>query len=302
MSDTARALLETYILQHALGRGSQAKTTIRRAVRLVEGLRSEQPDDVEYMALHERCLTELLYCLNDSNQREQLIGIGRQAAELAKRVAEATPDDMAHQEELATCHTDLGNAFEALKNASEAMVHYEESIRIRSGIGASKMPGVTLRIAESLMNQGVIFWSQKQDPSQAEKRFQEADRLLLSIPPDHRDDGGNADIAFGRIDVSWSGMLNTVRRFDESITRSEAGLREIEPYLKREPNDAVARDVCLKLHGNRAWAFSALGKHRESASDWTRVVELSPEPVPARYRVPLAVELVQADELARALA
>ncbi len=38
-ADTARALLDAYILQHALGQGKQAETSVRRAIGLVEGLR-----------------------------------------------------------------------------------------------------------------------------------------------------------------------------------------------------------------------------------------------------------------------
>jgi len=299
-ADTARALLDACLLQRALGHGNQAETSVHRAVRLVEGLRSERPDDIEYMALQVDCLLKLAACLGDLNQQEQIIDIGRQSVELAERVAKATPDDMAHQEQLAMCHNNLGNAFEGSKNASEAMVHYQEATKIRKRIDPSKLPGVTLRLANSLMNEGVILWGQ--NPLQAEKRFQEAERLLLSIPLDHRDEGDNSVISLGSINMNWGGMLKTLRRFDESIARSDAGLKQVEPYLRIEPHDVEAREVCLKLHGNRGLALSWLGKHRESADDWTRVVELSTEPVPAGYRVRLAMELVQSGELVRALA
>ncbi len=78
-------------------------------------------------------------------------------------------------------------------------------------------------------------------------------------------------------------------------------MKWVESYLRVEPNDAVAREVCLKLHGNRGNSFSVLGKHRESAEDWARVVELSNPPVPAAYRVRLAIERIASDDLARAL-
>jgi hypothetical protein len=75
----------------------------------------------------------------------------------------------------------------------------------------------------------------------------------------------------------------------------------LEPYLKLEPNDATARDICLKLHGNRAHALGGLQKHAESATEWARVLELSPKPIPDEYRIRLALELVPSGELARAL-
>ena len=150
------------------------------------------------------------------------------------------------------------------------------------------------------MNEGVILWGQK--TSQAEKLFQEAERLLLSIPPDHRNEGGNAVITLGQINLNWGGMLQTLTRSNEAIARSDAGLKQVEPYLRIEPNDVVAQEVCFKLHGNRGLALSGLGRHRESADDWVRVVELSTQPVPTEYRLRLAIELVYAGELVRALA
>ena len=97
-------------------------------------------------------------------------------------------------------------------------------------------------------------------------------------------------------------MLHNFHRFDESVARSDVGLKQVEPYLRIEPNDAGAREICLQLHGNRALALSELGKHRESAGDWTRVIELSSQPVPSGYRIGLACELVKVGEFARASA
>jgi hypothetical protein len=96
-------------------------------------------------------------------------------------------------------------------------------------------------------------------------------------------------------------MLHTSGRFAEAMTRADAGLHLVEPYLRNEPNDGVARDTCLKLHGNRGYALMGLGKDGESAAEWARVVELSPKPVPPIYRIRLAIELLRAGEDACAL-
>jgi hypothetical protein len=63
----------------------------------------------------------------------------------------------------------------------------------------------------------------------------------------------------------------------------------------------MARDVALKLHGNRALTLEALGRHRESVEEWTQVVELSNQPVPVGYRISLALALAQTSDLNRAL-
>jgi tRNA A-37 threonylcarbamoyl transferase component Bud32/tetratricopeptide (TPR) repeat protein len=298
-ADTARALLDAYVPQHALGQGRDAEASVRRAVRLVEGLRSEEPGDIGYMALQADCLLKLATCLGDLNQREQIIDIGRQAVELAERVVKVKLDDAVYLERLAMCHTNLANALAGLGDRPGSMLHYQKATEIRKRIDPSKLPGVTLRLAASLMNEGVHPWGQ--DSSQAEGCFREAEQLLLSIPRDRRDEGGNSVITLGQIALNWGGLLHNLGRFDESIARSSSGLKEIEPYLRIEPNDVVAREVCLKLHGNRGLALSGTGKHRESADDWKRVVELANDPVPYSYRVQLALELIYARDVGAAV-
>ena len=90
-------------------------------------------------------------------------------------------------------------------------------------------------------------------------------------------------------------------RLDEAIDQVDSALPGVEDYLRKEPNDHIARGICLKLHGNRARVFTKLQRHAEAAKDWARVVELSPEPVPDEYRVRLAIELLHVGELTLAL-
>ena len=132
------------------------------------------------MALQVDGLLRLAYCSNGLNQKEQSIDIFRQSVELAERVAKAAPDDLAHRERLALCHLNQGAALFGVKRTSEAMVHFQEATKIYESIDPSTLPGVTVRLADSLMNEGLIF--SDQNPAQAEKSFQEAERLLLSIP------------------------------------------------------------------------------------------------------------------------
>ena len=81
-------------------------------------------------------------------------------------------------------------------------------------------------------------------------------------------------ISLGHLNVNWVGMLWELMRYDQAVARADKAIDRIEAYLAAEPGDAIGRDICLKLHGNRAHALSAQGKHKESAADWTRVVAL----------------------------
>ena len=71
----------------------------------------------------------------------------------------------------------------------------------------------------------------------------------------------SVDIALGQLYVNWSGMLVTRLHFQEAIKRADAGLTRVEAFLRSEPNSGVARDTCLKLHGNRE-----LRSHRPGAA------------------------------------
>ena len=171
---------------------------------------------------------------------------------------------------------------------------------IRERIDPSKLPGVTWRLASSIVNEGVIFWNTGHE-SDAEERFCRAEVLLLSIPTERRNVGGQFDLLLAQVYLNWCGMLQLSKRCEEAVKRTDTGLSWIEPYLENEPNDRSVRYACLSLHGNRAYALKQLGRHRESAIGWTRVVELCDKPVPQQYRVKFAVELIDAGDLARAL-
>jgi hypothetical protein len=99
-------------------------------------------------------------------------------------------------------------------------------------------------------------------------------------------------LSLGQMHVNWSGLLVSIRRFDEAIARADAGLSRLEPAFRNEPNDRDLRDFCLKLHGNRAMALGQARRHREAAGEWSCVLELSAAPIPLtdRIQIPPAPE------------
>jgi tetratricopeptide (TPR) repeat protein len=296
--DTARALSEATVLLHVLGRNDEAEKSVRRALSLIKGLRAERPDDLEYMQRHVECLFRLAAYVGTNAERAgqappgEMIDANRESVDLAKRIAQAEPNVPAYQELLALCHHNLGDAFLSLGQNENALSHYQEAIAIRERIDESSLPGVTQRIGEALVNVGLMLWGKKDYP-QAEEKLRRAEKIFV--------EKGNVDVALAQLYATWSGMLHTWGRLDDAITRANAGLERIESYLGAEPNDANARGVLLKLHGNRGYALAKQGKHTDSVKDWTRVVELWDPPVPAEYRVRLAIELLAANALDKAL-
>jgi tetratricopeptide (TPR) repeat protein len=300
-ADTARAFGVISTNQYQLGRTDQAEQQVRQALELIERLRSEKPDDLDYLKLQVECLVRLSVYLDALGRPDQAIAASQESIPLAERLARASPDNLSHQEMVAFSHDACASRLRGLKRLSDARDHYRIAIEIRERLvrdrpDPAKLPALIQRHADTLMHDGLTLWNMQQNP-QAEARFREAEKLVLAIPAEQRN-----DVSLGALYACWSGMLQTSGRFDEAIDRTNAGLSRVEPYLQVEPNDAIARDAALQLHGNRAVALSSLGNHGEAAAEWTRVIDLSGQPAPARYRLGLALELLHAGELARALA
>jgi eukaryotic-like serine/threonine-protein kinase len=318
--DTAREFGILSTLQRGLGRTDQAERQVRQALDLIESLRSEHPENADYLLLQVECvmrlatyLHELAYkgrYVHDMGRAHQAVAAGEEAVRLVRLLVQAAPEKLPYREAEADCHQTFANCLRLLPRYSDARDHYRKAIEIRERLDPDpvKSPDLAQKQSDTLMNDGVTLcnmgdasWAEagfreaEARFREAEARFREVERIRRAIHVGRRN-----DVSLAQLYVDWSGFLVS-RRHDEAIARADEGLKWVEPYLRLEPKDAVARDVCLKLHGNRGFALSALGKHRESAAEWARVVELSDQPVVADYRIRLALELAPAGELDRAL-
>jgi serine/threonine protein kinase len=298
-ADTIRALGQASMYEFRLGQADRAKQNVERALQLIERYRSKRGNS-ENLVWSE--IGELMrlgsYHVALGSPDQALVPL-RKSMELMEALVRAVPDNIVYEEHLATCCNSFATALTALHRDAEALPFYEKSTVIRQRIDPRKLPGVTQRLVASVINEGMTLWHENK-PSLAEEKFRRAAKILLDIPPEQHQIGGNIDITLAQLYSNWSGALLFADRCDEAISRATAGLARIEPYLKIEPNDADARHACVCLHGNRALALAELNRHRESAAEWARVVEMNPPPVPPRYRIAWAIELVESGEPDRA--
>ena len=295
-ADTARAMGILSTVQHELGRTEQAEAQVRQALDLLEGLRSEYPDNPDYRLNQVECFNRLAAYLNTSGRAEDALSASGESIRLAESLARATPDNPAFSELVAVCHETYAGGLRLLGLFPEAGNHYSVAIEIRNRLDPARQPGLSQRQAVTLTNDGVNLWNMRRLPD-AEARFRQTEKLLLAPPAAQRD-----VLGLGRLPMNWSGLLISSNRCDEAIERCTRGLEGIDPYIRLEPNDATAVEVCLELHGNLGLALEARQRHAESAAEWARVVELSPSPVPVEYRLELAFSLVRAGDRDRALA
>jgi serine/threonine protein kinase len=300
-ADTARALNEAAMLQMLVRGQKDAEKMLRQSLRISESLLAEKPNEVEYLGIYTNCLIKLGPCLLALGDSEGAFSVDSRAAEVAKRLVANDPKSVELLELLAVAYQACGNDLLDRKLRAEARSYFEKAIDIRSRIDPAQLHGVTLRLAGALINEGSSFW-QDQAPERAEEVFRRAEKVLLSTPKESDQTVESVDVALGQLYVNWSGMLVTRLHFQEAIERADAGLTRVEAFLRSEPNSGVARETCLKLHGNRSYALIGLDRHTESAAEWARIIELAPEPVPPVYRLQFALELLKIDEPARALA
>ena len=300
-ADTARALSEASTLQHELGQTVRAEEHVRRAISLFESLQAEGRCDLEMTARHAECLARLSCYLIELKRFDEAILAAEQAVDRAEGVVRAAPEDLAHRELLAACHHDLGTACWKAGRNEDAKVHYRKAIAIRETIDQSKVPGLALTLAESLINDALVLWKGQKKLPDAEKRLVQAEKLLVS-GSNGQVESIRGDVIFAQVQGNRAGIFLESGEYKKALERVDAGLNRVEPYLKSDPNEVVVRNTCLSLHGNRAFALGALDRHAESAAEWDRVIELSDKPVPADCQVHRALELLYAGNVAEALA
>jgi serine/threonine protein kinase/tetratricopeptide (TPR) repeat protein len=299
-ADTALALNEASSLQVQVQHYAEAEKLLDRSRTLADGLLAEKPDEMEYIKIKADCLIKLGPCLLGLEKVDQALSAGAQAIAVAQRILAEDRADVVRLELLAVCYQQYGNALLAQQRRADARTYFRKAIDVRSRIDPAQLPGVTTRLAHALINEGLSFW-QEQQFSQAEAIFRRAEDVLRSVPPELQARSDNIGISLAQLLINWGGMLHTSGRYAEAVSRADEGLIHIDAYLRNEPNDAAARDMCLKLHGNRGYALMGLENHRDSAAEWARVIELAPQPVPPIYRIRLAIELLKSGENARAL-
>ena len=300
MMDTIRELGFAATLELKLGRSDRADKHLEQPLCLIEDLRKKPPDAIEFLHLEIETLMKRGNILVELGSLDRASATSRKAIESAEKLVQLAPDNIVWQELCAMCYNTYANAMHTSHRDAEAMPYYQKSTAIRERIDPSRLPGVTLRLAESIVNEGVVLWGETKI-TPAEEKFRRAGQLLLSMSPEERPSRGNRDNSLGLLYVNWSGLLHMSGRYQEAVAQADAGLSRLEPYLRNEPNDAVARRTCAYLHGNKGYALTGLAKHRESATEWTRVVELSPEPAPLPHRIRLALALAHAGDQPKAL-
>ncbi|MFO0959537.1 MAG: serine/threonine-protein kinase [Isosphaeraceae bacterium] len=272
--DTAGAAVEAANLQIALGRADQAEPILLRAGRLYEGLLEGDPDDAALLRELMTCRIKLGVLLMGRDPRRSVEALEAARALARRRVDHPGDGQRPPGLDLAWCEHNLGSARQLAGDPAAAIPHYDRAIALYEGVRGSGPGDVALdvELAESLINAGLAR-SQTGSPVAAEEYYRRADSLLeaaiLARPGDQHFLVTRCDLA-----VNLGNLEAALGRPESALECFDVGLRDIAPLLRLAPDLERIRSTALNLHGARASALEAAGRHGEAVPDWDRVLEL----------------------------
>jgi len=300
--DLARAARSAATMQLAFNRFEQAERNLGHALRLVEGLTSSQPDDVEVIREEAQVLGRLGILYNGLAQPDRAILPLLRARDKLVQMLDAGSAPSPVKAELAWCEHNLGMVFTGANRFQEAERHLGHAVTLnRSLLGenpADLRRGATL--AENLINLGHVHLSTQQLAA-AETELREAVALLEAaaggLPA-----GRNYLGSLGGALLNWSNLAKAQGHPVLALERLGRGIELVDAGLRLEPELSSLRYVSLNLHGALAELFTGLGRWQDSISHWDRVIALNAQPSMSRtYRLLRISALVQTRDYARGI-
>jgi eukaryotic-like serine/threonine-protein kinase len=300
--DTARALVHTANFHILRSQWSKAETNLVRALRLLDGLAEQSPNNAQYTAQQIDALNKLGHVQGDGGRLDEAVKTFRRGIELSERLAHAAPSSLEYGDNLAWGHHNLGSVLLSAGRWRESGPHTQKAIDVRERLIRAHPENGDLRarLGESLNNRAYGHVGEG-DLVQAEAEYRRADGWIKPLLRDaSRKDRA---ISLGDLYLNWGNLILQMGRHDAAVARYTEGIDAVERVLRDDPEWAVARVTALKLHGARAQTLVALNRYAEGVKDWERVIALADRPEEKRrFRLSLAVALARHGQAARAVA
>ena len=113
------------------------------------------------------------------------------------------------------------------------MTYYKKSTEIREVIDPAKLPGVTLRLGESLTHEGLILWTQGNNKD-AEERFARGRGIWEGASRSNTASAGTSPrFSLGNLKINWSGSLMSTGAGKKRSYSWNSALPVYEEYLRR---------------------------------------------------------------------
>ncbi len=270
--DTALTLIEVATVQSTLGRHTEAETSLKRAMSLLD----RRTDDAEEVLASRLVAWNKLGSVQLAlGKMDDAIGSYQRSQELAKRLYEEHPDKLTYQYDVAWSHHNLGAAYTAQKKFPQAEQEFVQAVQLRQLALKQQGSDHVLRqyLAESQVNLALVL-HQRGNRFDAEKHYAEAEQSMRQLVKDLPD---NLEFAasLAALLLNKGNVVLELGRVDEALRCYRDGLVMVHGVLEKEPLLAFARQLLLPLNGACANLLDKTGKPAEAIPYWDEVVKLA---------------------------
>ena len=283
-----------------LDRRGDAERQLRLALDEARKLTAGSPQAQRAAKLDMMGSVRLGPILADAGRLDEAIAVVSRALRNAEAIVREAAGAILPRDDVAWCRHNLGDILLRAGRPAEAEPHYRLAVDIRRRLLAERPGNPALKgsLAEDLVNLGLID-SGAGRMAQAEAAYREADALM----PPWSEVGIDVNLSVlsrAVLDVDLGALLIATGRPKRPARGSTRRSLTFDGVLDAEPARHEFRDASLKLHGVRAQALAAAGRHADSSRDWDRVVALAPEDQRRKYRMHRALEAVKSGDHAAA--
>jgi tetratricopeptide (TPR) repeat protein/tRNA A-37 threonylcarbamoyl transferase component Bud32 len=257
-------------LYRVMNQPAQAKECLSHALAHYTKLVQDQPEVIDY----QREFALVYNSLGVSHRWEpnQALDSFREALKIQERLVREHPDNLGYQSDLANTHYNLGNHWcrnDPRLDRAEAAYLRAQDLREEM---ASKHPLVhsyQLALAKCLGSLAGVY----QDTSRMKKAattYRRAMNILEELVVVHPTISDYA-LTFAVTATKLGDLDNELPQ--AKLEWYNKAIDKLEGILKRDAQNALARQFLTGSLQRRAWALTDLGRHAEALRDWDRGLE-----------------------------
>ncbi len=289
--DSAWALRDAALLQHALGRNAEAIKSLESARARFLQLGSDFPEEPNYRLGLANCLLALG---GIDTTRDQFEPRTQEALTLFESLVHDLPENSNYRTALAGACNQMAIVRDRQNRRDEAAELYRRSIVLREQVLNGHPDDRQLRsdIAATCVNFSQLCF-QKGDIQNGKDLHDRAQAEFGRLIQDDPDDL-SARIALVRAAHQLGVCAVEGKGAAAAIAELTKNVLDLEEMLRQEPNVASVRDRLYRTYGLRAEIFASQSRYREALADQQKAVEYAAAQDRYERRLFLALAYAQA--------
>ncbi len=264
---------KAYILLGRFLSRTEALQVLDHARRLLEELRTEEPENQDYRLELAKCLDRLAVVLGFGQENLRL---REQALEIRRELCRLEPDNANYQRALAASHINVGCSYETT-NWETAEFHWKEGIRIQEKLVREHPELLEYQYMWAITSSNLAMaYAHTGRIAEADAIYREVEPRLAKLV---QEKGSPRDWVYGLLTTlrCWGGMLISARRGEEASTLLDRAVAMADQWRLEDPHSRRVQELLLACIKMRMTNSTLLHRRDEGAKDWQRAVALSAE-------------------------